>query len=333
VKPFALVRPATLEEALAQLPAEAAQGGVERVKLLAGGQDLLTELKEHLAGPELVVDLAEVPGLDRIEPAPGGGLAIGALVTLAELEHGPAVRERFAVLAEAAASVASPQIRSQGTVGGNLCQRPRCWYYRNEDAVCLKKGGTECFSYGGLSKYNAILGGGPSYIVHPSDLAPALVALDAEVTLASLRGERSMPLERFFTLPSEGDVRRENVLLPDELVLRVAVPAPDGPVKSTYLKLRERGSYDFALASAALALRLENGVIRDARIVLGGVAPVPWRSQEAEDAVRGKPMRLDTWEAAAEAALADAEPLEDNAYKVPLAKGAIVRAFERLAGA
>src|SRR5262249_41944733 len=151
-------------------------------------------------------------------------------------------------------SIASPQIRSFGTLGGNLCQRPRCWYYRNEQAKCIKKGGSECFSHDGLNKYNAILGGGPSYIVHPSDLAPALVVLDAQVLLRGPGGERSLPIERFFTLPSEGSVLKENVLADDEILISVAIPAPAAPTRSTYLKFKERGSFDFALVSVAASI-------------------------------------------------------------------------------
>lgn len=333
MKPFTLLHPTSVDDALRVLPAEHDPDGDPKTKVLAGGQDLLTELKEHLVEADTVVDLKRIPGLDALERLPDGGLAIGALVTLAELEEALAGDERFTVLREAAGSIGSPQIRSQGTVGGNLCQRPRCWYYRIEDAKCLKKGGDECFSYGGMSKYNAILGGGPSYIVHPSDLAPALVALEAEVRLASPRGERALPLEQFFTLPSEGDVLRENVLEADEIVVQVRVPAPAAGTRSTYLKFRERSSYDFALASAAVCVELEGGAIRSARLVLGGVAPVPWRCASTEELLAGKRMEDATWKAAAEDALADAEPLDHNGYKVPLAKGVIRRAFERLAEA
>jgi len=224
------------------------------------------------------------------------------------------------------------QIRNAGTVGGNLCQRPRCWYYRHEQAVCIKKGGSECFSYSGMNKYNAILGGGPSYIVHPSDLAPALVALGAEVTLKSKRGERVMPLEQFFTLPSEGSVLRENVLQPDEILTRVRVPAPQGAGwRSTYIKFKERGSYDFALVSVALAARLEGGVIKEARLVLGGVAPIPWRCSKAEKALVGRKLDAETSALAGKVALEGAQPLTYNAYKVPLAQGLITKALRAMA--
>ena len=330
MKPFALVHPTSVDEAVTQLPAEHDELGMPKTKVLAGGQDLVTELKEHLVEADTIVDLKRIPGLDKIERTADGGLTIGALVTLTELEEALAGDGPFAVLREAAGSIASPQIRSQGTVGGNLCQRPRCWYYRLEDAKCLKKGGDECFSYGGMNKFNAILGGGPSYIVHPSDLAPALVALGATIRLASPRGERALPLGEFFTLPSEADVLRENVLEADEIVVGLDVPAPAAGTRSTYLKFRERGSYDFALSSAALCVTLSGNTIDSARLVLGGVAPIPWRCTSTEELVAGKPMDQATWKAAAEDALSDADPLEQNEFKVPLTQGVIRRAFESL---
>jgi xanthine dehydrogenase YagS FAD-binding subunit len=336
MKAFTLANPSSLDQAvelLAERAKSAARGGRGKVQVLAGGQDLLTEMKEHLAEPELVVNLKGIPGLDAIQVDAQGGLSIGALAVVAALEEHGGVRSRFPILAEAARSVGSPQIRSVGTVGGNLCQRPRCWYYRNEHAKCLKKGGSECFSYSGLNKYNAILGGGPSYIVHPSDLAPALVALEAQVVLRGPRGERKLLLERFFTLPAEGSVLRENVLEEDEILLRVEVPAPAAGMRSTYLKFKERESFDFALASVAAAVWLDGSAVSKARLVLGGVAPIPWRSPDAEAALAGHPMSEASWKAAGEAAVRGAEPLAHNAYKIPLAKGLVHRALQSLARA
>jgi len=258
-------------------------------------------------------------------------VTIGALATLAALEEHEDVRARLPVLYEAARSIASPQIRSVATVGGNLCQRPRCWYYRSEHAKCIKKGGAECFSYKGENKYNAILGGGPSYIVHPSDLAPALVALDASATIRGPAGERSVPLERFFTLPSEGSILKETVLADDEVLVSISIPAPAPGMRSTYLKFRERDSFDFALVSVAVALWLEAGSVSRARLVLGGVAPIPWRSEPAERKLVGSPMDPSSWEAAGEAAMLEADPLAHNGYKVPLAQGLIHRALQSLA--
>ncbi len=330
MKSFDMLLPRTLEEAVAALPTSDALDARRRVRLLAGGQDLLGELKEHLEEPETLVNLKGIPGLDGIAPQPNDGLAIGALATVAALEAEPWIRERFPMLAEAAASVASPQIRAAGTVGGNLCQRPRCWYDRSEHTVCLKKGGTECFSYEGMSKYNAVLGGGPSYIVHPSDLAPALVSYEAEVALRGPAGERVLRLAEFYTLPAEADVTRETVLGPNEVLTSVRIPGGMSAWRSTYLKVRERGAFDFALSAVALALHVEGGTIKNARLTLGGVAPRPWRAPRAEQLLVGNAPGDALFRAAADAALEGAEPLAHNAYKVPMTKGLIVKALRKL---
>ena len=328
MKTFEMQMPTSLAEALALLPTEEDDGSA---KLLAGGQDLLTEMKEHLVEPERLVNLKGVPGMDSIEWDSSGNLKIGALVTLQDLADDERVRERMAVLAESAQSVGSPQIRAMGTVGGNLNQRPRCWYYRSEHALCLKKGGSECFAFSGKNKYNAILGGGPSYIVHPSDLAPALVALGAEGVLVSPSGNRRLTFEDYYTLPDEGNVQSETRLAPNEILTHVLVPAPPAGLRSTYLKFQERGSYDFALAAVALCLLLQDGVIARARLVLGGVAPKPWRSPRAEQMIAGRRVEPDTFRIAAENALVGAEPLSENGYKIPLTRGLIARAFTKLA--
>lgn len=330
MKSFSLLQPKSVDEAIRLLDRARRPEPAGGRKLLAGGQDLLTEMKEHLAEPDELVNLKSIPGLDRIAEA-SGALTIGALCTLSKLAEAAPVREHLRVLREAALSVASPQIRSQGTVGGNLCQRPRCWYYRNENARCLKKGGSECFAYSGLNKYNAILGGGPSYIVHPSDLAPALVVLDARVSIAGPAGVRTLELAQFFKLPSEGDATRENVLQESDVLTQIDVPAPEPGMRSTYLKFKERGSFDFALAAVAVALWFDGDRVRRARLCLGGVAPVPWRAQAAEKALEGQRLDLEVMKAAAEAAVQGAEPLEMNKYKVPLTKGLVIRALERLA--
>ena len=330
MRSFDLIRPASLDQALAALPEAWSDARLRDARPLAGGQDLLTEMKEHLVEPEAVVSLRGVGGLDGLEWTSGGDLVIGSTTPLARLEDDERVGRELAVLREAAATVASPQIRSVATVGGNLCQRPRCWYYRNEHAVCLKKGGQECFAYSGLNKYNAILGGGPSYIVHPSDLAPALVALGAEAVIAGPSGTRAMPLEEFFVLPADGDVQRENVLAPNELLVSVRVPKPAEGMRSTYLKFRERGSFDFALSAVALCLWHDGSRIERARLALGGVAPIPWRCGSAEELLAGKPMARETWEAAAADCVADAQPLEHNGYKVPLTRGLVIQALRNL---
>lgn len=327
MKSFQMKLPSTVAEAVKMLPSEE---GDRSAVLLAGGQDLLSELKEHLVEPDTLVNLKAVPGLDGIAFADDGGLTLGALVTVQDIERDGRIQESLPMLAEAAASVGSPQIRAFGTLGGNLNQRPRCWYYRSEHAPCLKKGGDECFSYYGRNKYNAILGGGPSYIVHPSDLAPALVALDAVALISGPQGERRLPLGEYYTLPDEGDILSETRLAPGEILTHLLVPPPPAGQRSTYLKFQERGSYDFALAAVALGLVVEGDTIRRARLVLGAVAPKPWRCERTERKLAGRPVDDETLRLAAEDALADARPLSDNGYKVPLTKGLIVRAFERL---
>jgi len=319
MKAFEFVNPSSLKE----VPGLLGQNR-DRAVLLAGGVDLLGELKEGLVAPDRVVNLKAVSGLNAIK-ADGKGLRIGALATLAEIENHPAIRKDYRALADAAASVGSVQIRNVGTLGGNLCQRPRCWYYRDEAFPCLKKGGSKCFAVEGNNKYNAILGGGPSYIVHPSDTAPALVALGAKVTVLGPKGNRVIPLEEFFVLPTEV-LRRENVLAPDEIVTEVEVPAPAPGAKSAYLKFQEKDSMDFALAAVAVALTMSGDTIRAARVVLGGVAPKPWPAKEADAVLAGQRPSEDLLRRAADAALAKAQPLGYNDYKVPLTKTLIQRA-------
>ncbi|MGH9881201.1 MAG: FAD binding domain-containing protein, partial [Pyrinomonadaceae bacterium] len=262
-----------------------------------------------------------------------GGLRIGALVTIAQLEDHQLVKRNFPGLLEAAHSVATPQIRNLGTVGGNLCQRPRCWYFRLEEAVCLKKGGSECYAANGENKYNAILGGGPSYIVHPSDLAPMLVALGATVSIVGAGGKRAIALEKFFHLPADGPISRENVLQQGEIITEVQVPASGFAAHSTYLKFKERESLDFAMSAVAAAVEiLPNKKIKQARIVLGGVAPIPWRAAKAERFVEGKTLDNSVLVEAAKLALEGAKPLQKNAYKIPLTQTLVRRALAKAGG-
>jgi len=332
MKAFEWTNPATVNQAVEMLTVSSSVDIDEAPRPIAGGQDLLTVMKDYTSRPTRLVNLKNIPGMNRIT-LNARGLTIGALVTLTELEEHAGVRKSYPGLAEAAHSIATPQIRNLGTVGGNLCQRPRCWYFRLEEVICLKKGGSECYAAGGENKYNAIIGGGPSYIVHPSDLAPMLLALGATVTVTGAAGRRVIPLDKFFTLPSEGDIRRENVLKNDDVITEIRVPASPLAAKSTYLKFKERESLDFALASAAVALRLAgNRTVRQARIVLGGVAPIPWRVPAAENFLVGKKLDPDVLAEAARIALAGAEPLEKNAYKVPLTQTLVRRALAKAGG-
>ena len=331
MKSFEWTNPASVSEAVKMLTVSTPGDIDEAPRPIAGGQDLLTTMKDYTSRPVRVVNLKNIRGLNQIK-VHGRGLTIGALVTLSELEEHADVRKSFPGLVEAAHSIATPQIRNLGTVGGNLCQRPRCWYFRLEEVNCLKKGGSECYAANGENKYNAIIGGGPSYIVHPSDLAPMLLALGASVTVVGAKGKRSVPLNKFFTLPSEGNIRRENVLKNEEIITEILVPSSPVAAHSTYLKFKERESLDFALASAAVAVELgANREVKDARIVLGGVAPIPWRVPAAEKFVIGKSLTPDVLAETAKIALAEAKPLEKNAYKVPLTQTLVRRALAKAA--
>ena len=331
MKAFEWINAGSVSEAVQLLASSAASHDIDEApRPIAGGQDILTTMKDYLTRPSRIVNLKSIRGLDRIEGDGKKGLTIGALVTLSQLETHPAVRAGFPGLAEAAHSIATPQIRNLGTVGGNLCQRPRCWYFRLEEAVCLKKGGSECFAATGENKYNSILGGGPSYIVHPSDLAPMLVALGATVSITGPEGKRLIPMEKFFTLPSEGSIRRENVLRNDEIITLIQVPASAYARRSTYLKFKERESLDFALASVAAAVELQAGkTIQQARIVLGGVAPVPWRVPQAEKFLVGKTLSPEVLIEVGRLALEGAQPLDKNTYKVPLTQTLVRRALKQ----
>src|SRR5437660_11257352 len=276
MKAFEWMNATTVADAVSALKSAPAPVDLDDApRPIAGGQDLLTTMKEYITRPARLVNLKSIRGLDKIESDGKGGLRIGALVTLSQLEESPLVGRSFPGLAEAAHSVGTPQIRHLGTVGGNLCQRPRCWYFRLEEVVCLKKGGSECYAATGENKYHAIFGGGPSYIVHPSDLAPMLLALGASVSVVGPGGRRAIALDKFFTLPADGNLRRENVLRSDEIITAVHVAASTSPAHSTELKVKERDSMDFAMSAVAAAVaKRPNKTISEARLGLGGVAPV-----------------------------------------------------------
>lgn len=323
---FSYVNATSLEQVTSLL----SESGWGEVMLIAGGTDLLGELKEYIETPKTLVNLKTLPDMDKIR-TDTDGLKIGALATVADIAMHPKIQQDFTVLAQAAGSVATPQIRNVGTLGGNLCQRPRCWYYRDEATHCLKKGGDTCYAVDGMSKYHAILGGDPVYIVHPSDLAPALIALGASVKIIGPEGEKTMLLEEFFTLPAANPFR-ENVLEPNEIIVEVNAPWPKRNARSFYLKAREKGSVDFALASVAGVFEMEGKTCKTASIVLGGVAPAPWRSKEAEAALTGRMIDAAVSEKAGTDAVKDAQPLNDNAYKVTLTRNLVSRAAMMAAG-
>jgi len=321
----------SVEDAVKLLkPGEGKVDPDEAPRPMAGGQDLLTSLKSYIVRPNRVVNLKTVQGLDKIEADGAGGLKIGALVTITQLEEHADVKSKFPGLVEAATSIATPQIRNLGTVGGNLCQRPRCWYFRLENYECRKKGGQECFAKDGENKYNAILGGGKSNYVHPSDLAPMLVALGASVVVAGAEGRRTVPLGEFFVMPSQ-DVRRETILKDGEIVTEIIVPASAMAARSTYLKFKERDSLDFAMSAVAAALELApDKTVRQARLVLGGVATIPWRVPAAETYLVGKPINEETQAGAAKIALEGAKSMGQNAYKIPLTQTLVRRALAKV---
>jgi xanthine dehydrogenase YagS FAD-binding subunit len=304
--------------------------GPPQARLIAGGSDLLGELKDDVVAYERLVSLAGVEGLRQIR-AEGGGLRLGALVTVTELEYEPRLDGPYRILAEAARSVATPEIRNQGTLGGNLCQRPRCFYYRHALTPCLKKGGTDCPAVDSpYQAYLAVMGGHGCHSVHASDLAQPLLALEAQVSIAGPSGARALSLEQFFVGP-ERDVRRENVLVADEVLTAVTLPAMPPGWRGTYLKTRERTAGDFPLVSVAAGYALDAGRIHQARLVLGGVAPVPWRSAAGEAVLEGQPPSPALAARAAAAALESAKPLAHNAFKVEIGRATVERAVMAVA--
>ena len=310
-----------------QLSSDARQRG-RAVSFAGGGSDLLALVKERIVSPDVIVSLKRIQGFDRVSPE-GSGLAIGGMITLDALSREPAVRRQHAVLAEAAESVATPQIRNVGTLAGNLCQRPWCWYYRN-GFPCFKAGGNQCFSVAGENQFHAIFGGGPSYIVHPSDTAPALIALDAVFRIAGPAGERRVKAADFFVLPRQ-NASAENVLANDEVLTSVQIPAARAGTRSVYAKVLDREAWTHAVVSAAVVLQMDGPICRDARVVLGGVAPIPWRLPEVERALNGQPITEETAAKAGEMAIAGARPLAKNAYKLPLTKNLVRRTILDLA--
>jgi xanthine dehydrogenase YagS FAD-binding subunit len=318
---FSYVRAGSLTEAIEHLRDDGAV-------VHAGGTDLLGCLRDAAVPAKKVVSLSGIEALEGISRDDEGGLSIGVLTTIDTLATDRTIADRYRALSQAAAEVASPQLRNQGTLGGNLCQRPRCWYFRGE-FHCLKKGGDVCYAVDGENQYHCIFGGGPCYIVFPSDTAPALAAHGAHLRLAGPDGTRVVSVEEFYRLPRE-NAERENALKRGEIVTGIHLPAPDRRERSSYRKVRARQVWDFALASTAIALRTEGRRVEEARIFLGGVAPIPWRASAAEQALAGKRLDTDTALAAAEAAVSEAEPLEKNAYKVKLVQGLLQEELEAL---
>lgn len=324
---FQYVDARSVEHALSVLDKHQGIGVNRSAAVVAGGTDLLGELKDELMAPKVVVNLRSIPGLSEMREV-DGGVSIGALNTLWDIHESSLIKERFPVLAEAARQVATPQIRHIGTLGGNINQRPRCWYYRGA-FNCYKKGGDFCFAVTGDNQYHAIFQGELCYIVHPSDTAPALMALGASATVASPSGERTVSLDDYFIGPRE-DVLRETILGPNEIMTGVHIPAWPAGTKGIFLKYRERGAWDFAIANLAMVLTLEDGVISKAGVVLSGVAPVPYRAREVEQAILGKPLNEETAQLAANTVTIGARPMSINSYKVDLIKGMTRQAVLKL---
>lgn len=284
---------------------------------MGGGTDLVGLMKSRILTPELVVDLKVVDALSYIRQS-GTGFNVGSATTVADVQFSKELEGAYPLLTSAASQVASQQIRNQGTVGGNLCQRPRCWYYRNTQTPCLRRDNTYCSAVLGENKYHAILGGAGCFIVHPSDLAPALIALGAQAKIAGPAGPKVVPLEEFFVLPKQ-DLHHENILQPGEILEEIQIPAPMAGAKQVFLKHRIRQVWDFAILSVACQLQVQGTAVRDIRLVLGAVAPAPWRCHAAEQVLRGSALTPENVERAIKAELSKARPMTQNGYKLELA--------------
>jgi xanthine dehydrogenase YagS FAD-binding subunit len=323
MKQFDLFEPTSVSEAtglLNQLGPSA--------KVVAGGSDLLGGImKDWVQGkgmpyPAQIIDLTTIPELTGIK-AGADGFHIGANTTLTDLVEHPELTAKVPLLGQSAVSIASPLIRNFGTVGGNVNQRPRCWFFRGENFACYKKGGDFCYAVTGDNRYHAIIGGELCYIVHPSDTATALLALNAQATVAGPSGTRTVNFDDYFHGPRE-DVLTENVLKSNEVMTEVFVPTPAAGAKMAWNKLKDRQVYDFALVSVAAVFTLDGGNWKDGRITLGGVSPVPYRATVVENALKGKDIKASVKSAAAQLRTV-ARPMSLNAYKIDLAQGLIER--------
>ena len=327
MQPFQYSRPSTVDQAVqAGSRSNTAQQYAD-VRFIAGGTTLVDLMKLDVEHPGQLVDINTLP-LAQIQPAPSGGLVIGALARNSTVAHHAVVQRDYPVLSEALLSGASPQLRNMATTGGNLLQRTRCVYFRDTAHACNKREpGTGCSAIGGHNRMLAILGTSKDCIAsNPSDQNVALTALEASIQVQGVKGTRSIPIHEFYVQPGSTP-NRENVLEPGDLIVSVTLPAAVAGSRSHYLKLRDRAAYEFALASAAIIVKLDGGRIEYARVALGGVGTVPWRSREAEHLLQGHTANEATFRRAAEAALKDARPASENGFKVELAKRCIVRAL------
>jgi xanthine dehydrogenase YagS FAD-binding subunit len=323
LKAFAYVNAANEREALAGLDAQRG-----RVMPIAGGMDLVGLMKNYIAQPERLVNIKNLDA--TIQASATAGVRIGSAVKLVELVEHQGIARNYPALVTAAEEVGTPQIRNAGTVGGNIMQRPRCWYFRNEEFHCLKKGGARCFAVEGENQYHAIFGGGPCHIVHPSSLSVPLIAYGARFRVVGPNGEREIDAGEFFQLPAD-NLMAETVLRPNELLTHVILPASTGMKAATY-EVRFKQSHDWPLAMASTVLTMDGNRVKSARVVMGAVAPIPWRTQAAEQVLAGKTITEAVASEAANAAVQGATPMTQNSYKVQVAKTAVKRAILRAAG-
>ncbi|MEI7670901.1 MAG: xanthine dehydrogenase family protein subunit M [Deltaproteobacteria bacterium] len=330
MKPFDYYKVASVAQAFSLLSRHQ-----QKAAILAGGSDLLGMMKDRLEGPKFkmpyfLIDIKGIQELNYIREQKTG-LRIGAGTPLSEMVSSDLIAKKYPLLHQAASQVGVPQIRNVGTLGGNLCQKPRCWYFRGKlFPDCFRKGGNNCYASSGENRYHAVIGGANCYKIHPSDLAPALLTLNARVEIGSSKGNRMVPLEKFYVGP-EINILGETILSPQELVLAVEIPNPVATSKGVYLKLKERQAFDFAVVSVAVNLSFKNSVIDQARIAFGGLAPYPVRAVKAEAALKGKGLK-DAISTACKEATDGAQPLSDNGYKVDAAKGILEEALVHLAG-
>jgi xanthine dehydrogenase YagS FAD-binding subunit len=319
----------------AQTPAGAALAlaANPQARLKAGGVDLLDLLKERLVTPDVVVDISQIVELQGVSiDAATGALRIGALTTFTQLAGQPEVQKQWPALGFVAMTTATPQVRNMATIGGNLCQRPRCWYFRQEDYPCRKKGGEFCFALIGENRYHSIFANGACASTHPSAAAVPLLAYGATLQIIDQNGkERTLPLADFFITPDR-DVTRENILARDEILTTITVPRPAEGTGSAYLPLKHKQSFDWPMIEAAVLLSRSGETISEARVVLGSVAPVPLRSTAAEQVLMGKPLSTELAAQAGKAATEGATPLLHNGYKVPLLAEVVRRAVLKAAG-
>ncbi len=328
MRPFEYTSPTAFDQAVGLLDKTWGKAAI-----LAGGTDLLSLMKDDIEQPARLVNIKQINDralMPHAVTAKNGGIVIGGLRTIQEVADISSVRQMYPALAEACDNAASPQIRNIATIAGNLCQRPRCWYYRNGFGLLAMKDGKSLVADGD-NRYHAILGNdGPAKFVSPSSIAPVLIAYGASVTIVGADGKpRQLPVEKFFVIP-KGEGEREHALAPNEVVTQINLPAATGVKAATY-EVRQKDTFDWPLASAAVALTMAGANVRAARVVLGHVAPTPWVSAEAAQALIGKPVNEHTADAAAQAALNKATPLSKNAYKVQLARIAVKRAILRAA--